>query len=310
MKKRWLINLILLLAVASLVAFLYLKPKTETVEEVRHEISAFKLSEFNGVRVNFPAKSPVSFDLVDGFWRMTAPHDARADKASVQRIISIVAAKTKTKISPAAASGVLTADELDKFGLTNPSIKLSLLRPDATKATFLFGTYNPITEEQYVAHNNAIYLLPVAYSESAATQVIELVDKAPLKPQEKIVGFDFSHLEQWSDVRLRLNLKEGEWKVSAKEAKPSQTELKEWVTFSWIQTAAQSVELYKPDPRKRYPYLTIKMADGHSVRFDKIQESPKLLIARPDEGVIYTYPADEGFTMLNPPINAVEEDDE
>jgi hypothetical protein len=310
MKKRWLVNLVLLLLVASLVAFLYLKPKAEIAEEPRYEISALKLSEFSGVRVDFPAKSQVAFDLVDGFWRMSAPNDVRADKASVLRIISIVAAKTKTKIVPAAPSGEFTADELAKFGVDNPSIKLNLVRPDASKETFLFGTYNPITEEQYVAHHNGVYLLPVAYSEAAATQVVELVDKAPLKPQEKVVGFDFSHLEQWADVRLRLNLKEGEWKVSAKEATPSQTELQEWVTYSWMQTAAESIELYKPDPRKSYPYLTIKMEDGSRVRFNKMQESPKLLIARPDEGIIYTYPSDEGFTMLNPPINKVEEDDE
>ncbi len=308
MQKRWLLNLVLLLVVAGLVAFLYLKPKPVIEEEAKFEISQFKLSEFIGVKVEYPAKSPVVFKQVDGFWRMSAPNDVRADKPSIQRIISIVAAKTKTKISPLAEGGNFSVDELDKFGVSSPLLKLNLIRADETAEVFLFGTYNPITEEQYVHHGDGIYLLPVKYSEYASTQTLELIDKSPLKPQEKVVGFDFSHLEQWEALRLRLSLKDGVWNVSDKNAKPSQTELKEWVTFSWIQTAAQSVDLYKPDLRKQYPHLIIKMADGSKVQFNKLQESPKLIIARPDEGIIYTYPADEGFTMLNPPINAVEEE--
>jgi len=38
------------------------------------------------------------------------------------------------------------------------------------------------------------------------------------------------------------------------------------------------------------------------VHFDKIQESPELLLGRPDEGIIYHFPPDTGFTMLNPPV--------
>jgi hypothetical protein len=45
------------------------------------------------------------------------------------------------------------------------------------------------------------------------------------------------------------------------------------------------------------------MKDGTKVHFDKLQESPELLLGRPDEGLIYHFPADMGFGMLNPPIN-------
>jgi hypothetical protein len=306
MQKRWLLNLVLLCVVAGLVAFLYLKPKTNGDDsEDQYEVSSFKLAEFTGVQIDFPSRSQVLFEKVDGFWRLMAPYKTRADNASVQRILSIIAAKTKTKITPANQQSQFSASELDKFGLSNPAIKLSLIRSDASKEQFLFGTYNPVTDEQYIAHGQSIYLLPINYSEAASTQVIELVDKSPINPQDKIVGFDFSHLEQWEDAKLKLDLVEGNWKVSIKEAKPTQNELNEWLNFSWVQTSAQAVELYTPDLRKQYPYLEIKMADGHKVRFNKIQESPNLLLARPDEGIIYTYPSDEGFTMLNPPINAV-----
>ena len=70
-----------------------------------------------------------------------------------------------------------------------------------------------------------------------------------------------------------------------------------------MKTAAKSVEFYTPDPKAKYPSLEIKLADGSRVHFDKLQESPDLVLARPDEGLIYNFQSDVGFTMLNPPIN-------
>ncbi len=91
--------------------------------------------------------------------------------------------------------------------------------------------------------------------------------------------------------------------VSIKEAKPLQNEMNEWVDYSWVHTLAKSVELYTPDRKAVYPSFEIKLADGSKVHFDKIQESPDLILARPDEGIMYTFPSDSGFVMLNPPIN-------
>lgn len=303
MQKRWLINLILLLVVAALLAFIYLKPKTGAIENNDFEVSAFKLSEFSDIKIDFPAKAPVTFKKVVGFWRMQAPYDARADRASVFRILSIVAAKTKTKISPEAGQTSFSNNELEKYGLVNPSIKLTLARTDGSSESFLFGTFNPITEEQYIAHQNGIYLLPVNYSEAVSTQTIEMVDKAPLKPQDKVVAMDFSHLEQWQDNGLKLTQTKGQWQISIKEAKPDQNEIEEWLTYHWLQNVAESVDLYTPKNQTSYPYVVFTTAAGKKVRFDKLQESPKLLLAKPDEGLVFTFAADAGFAMLNPPIN-------
>ncbi len=294
MKKRWILNLILLIAVAGLVAFLYLRPKQTAVENASFEVSSYKLAEFNQIKVEFPAKAPVLFEKVDGFWRMKAPHQTRADQASVQRILAIVAASSPTKIQ---------ADDLEKFGVHQPSIKLTLFRDQNNTETFLFGTHNPLTDEQYVLHRGNIYLVSNGYGEAAETQIVELIDKSPLKPSEKIAGFDFSHLEQWQDTGLTLDLVNGNWKVSIAKAQPTQNELNEWLDFYWKQAHAKSVDFYTPDRKVTLPSFKVIMSDGTKVRFDKIQESPELILGRPDEGLMYYFPPDEGFVMLNPPIN-------
>ncbi|OIQ91111.1 hypothetical protein GALL_269620 [mine drainage metagenome] len=294
MKKRWILNFLLLCVVAGLVAFLYLRPKHVVQQDATYEISNYKLSDFNAISVEFPAKAAVTFEKVKGYWRLTAPYQTRADQLSVERILSIIAAKTQNKI---------ISTDLEKFGLKNPSIRLKLFRDKNNSEEFLFGTHNPVTEEQYVAYKNAIYLLPNSYAESASTQVIEMIDKSPLKPTEKVIGFDFSHLEQWEESGLNIGMVDGKWHVSIAKAKPQQNDLNEWLDYSWVHAYAKSVELYTPDRKATYPSFEVKLADGSKVHFDKIQESPELLLARPDEGIEYHFDAEGGFNMLNPPIN-------
>lgn len=294
MIKRWLINLGLLLLIAAIVTFLYLRPQPEVEGPRQQEISSLKLADISSVQIEFPARAPVSFEKIDGYWHLTQPYQTRADQPTVQRIMSIVAAASTEKFP---------ADNLEKFGLDQPKLKLKL-----DEHEFLFGTYNPVSSEQYVAHQGAVYLLAPIYSETAATQVVEMIDKKPLKPTEKIAGFDFSHLEQWEDTRLNVDLVDGKWKVSAENAKPEQDEMNEWLDLTWLQSSARLVEPYKPDYKTTYPSFEVKLEGGGKVHFDKMQEAPELMLGRPDEGLIYRYPNDIGFAMLNPPVHIPKEE--
>jgi hypothetical protein len=292
MKNRWILNLVMLALVAGLVAFLYLRPQTNNDASVQFEVTTLKLADFNAIKVEFPTQAPTTFEKVGGFWRMMAPYKARADQISVQRILSIIAAKTKDKFSAA---------DKEKFGLNNPQLRLKLSGLTGTEE-FIFGT---VTDEQYVAYKDSVYLLSGSYAEAAMTQAIEMVDKSPLaQPEaEQIAGFDYAHLEQWEDIALQVDITDGNWKTNAPKAKITQNELNEWLDFSWKQAQAKQVELYTPDRKITYPSFNIKLKDGTKVHFDKIQESPDLLLARPDEGLLYHFANDVGFTMLNPPLN-------
>ncbi len=295
MKKRWLLNLVMLAVAAGLVAFLYLRPKANNDAPSQHEVSNLKLADFTAVKAEFSAKVPTSFEKIDGIWRMTSPYKTRADQMSVQRILAIIAAKSTEKFP---------ATDLAKFGLDKPELKLKL-----TKATgveeFSFGTFNSVTEEQYVGYKDAVYLLSGSYAEAATSQPIELIDKAPLTKNEakQIAGFDFSKLEQWQANALNVDVSDGKWKTNDPKAKITQNELNEWLDFSWKQAQAKQVELYVPDHKTPYPSFDIKLKDGKKVHFDKISEAPDLLLGRPDEGVMYHFSNDVGFTMVNPPLN-------
>ncbi len=289
MKSRWLLNLGLLVIVLGLGAFLYFHPKQEQQAEKSYELCDLKLSSFSNIQIDFPAKASVSFEKKEGFWYIKQPFSARADQIAVQRLMSIVAAKSTSKFP---------ANDLTRFGLDQPKLKLKLDNEE-----FLFGTFNPVTSEQYVAYKGNVYLLSSSYSESAQMQVSEFIDKNPMRPKEEIVGFDFSNLEQWQDVRLNVDLVDGKWKASTEKAKPNQNEMNEWFDAYWRNMSVQEVEQYTPDHKATYPSFEVKLKDGKKVHFDKIQEAPELLLGRPDEGLLYHVANDIGFNLLNPPVN-------
>jgi hypothetical protein len=295
MKKRWILNLIMLAVVAGLVSFLYLRPTAELEDVAKYEVSQLKLAGIKTVKVDFPAKAPTIFEKIDGYWHMKAPYKQRADQISVQRILSVVAAKSENKFP---------VTDLAKYGLDNPLVRLTITNETGPEQ-FLYGTYNTVTDEQYLSYKDSVYLLSAGYSEAASTQPIEMVDKNILAPSEakQVAGFDFSRLEQWEESGLNVDINDGEWKASIAKAKPTQNDLNEWLEFSWKQSPAKSVDTYTPDRHSTYPSLKLKLSNGKTIQFDKMQESPELLLARPDEGLIYHFNNDVGFTMLNPPLN-------
>ncbi|AKR42729.1 DUF4340 domain-containing protein [Methylophilus sp. TWE2] len=295
MKKRWILNLLLLVVVVGIAAFLHLKPQEQALS-ARFEVSNLKMADFEAVKAEFPAKAPTVFEKQDGYWMMRKPYAARADQPSVQRIISIIAATTATR---------LPLQDAAKYGLDQPVLKLTLSGAKGDQV-FTFGTFNPVTEEQYVGFAGQVYLLPGQYGEAASTQPIEMVDKTPLSPAERkqLAGFDLAHLEQWEENALKVELSnEGKWSANDPKAKPTQNDMNEWSDFSWVQAQAVSVEFYTPDRKQSYPSFEVLLRNGKKVHFDKLQESPEYLLARPDEGIIYHFSNDTGFTMVNPPVN-------
>jgi|TARA_B100001105_G_scaffold33316_1_gene23303 hypothetical protein len=297
MKSRWLINIGLLLLV--LITFFYSWTifQKEPVESIRFELSKFKLSDFNELKIDFPSRISTHFKIVDNHWRMLSPHKARAEELYVYRILSILATSSLEKLS---------SDDLSKYGLDQPNLKITFLGNNL-KEVFLFGTYNPINEDQYVLYKDNVFLISGGFSETAAFMPTELIEKNPIAKSEKIKSFNFSRLEQWQDSRLKLNNINNAWNVEGKNLLITQSDVNEWYEMTWKNIPAKSVKPYKMDERIGYKSFDIVLKDNKKLTFYKIEESPELLLFRKDEGLLYHFPSDLGFTMLNPHVQQKEE---
>ena len=297
MKSRWLINIGLLLLV--LITFFYSWTifQKEPVESIRFELSKFKLSDFNELKIDFPSRISTHFKIVDNHWRMLSPHKARAEELYVYRILSILATSSLEKLS---------SDDLSKYGLDQPNLKITFLGNNL-KEVFLFGTYNPINEDQYVLYKDNVFLISGGFSETAAFMSTELIEKNPIAKYEKIKSFNFSRLEQWQDSRLKLNNINNAWNVEGKNLLITQSDVNEWYEMTWKNIPAKSVKPYKMDERIGYKSFDIVLKNNKKLTFYRIEESPELLLFRKDEGLLYHFPSDLGFTMLNPHVQQKEE---
>ncbi|MEY4920751.1 MAG: hypothetical protein RLZZ564_279 [Pseudomonadota bacterium] len=290
MKNKWLINIILLVMVLSISLFLFLKP-TKIKQTKQFSISTFNLSDFDSIKIDFPSRASVILKKSSESWDMIEPVKGRADQFSVQKIISIVATSSSEK---------LPSNDLAKYGLDKPTMKLKLAHK-GQEEEFIFGTYNSVTEDQYLLYKENVYLISGSYSEAAATQPIELLDKLPLTKSEEIKYFDFSRLEQWQSKRLKVTRNNNEW--SANEGSQfKQNEMAEWFDMTWVKNPAKSVEKSSIDLRVPYKSFDIHTIDGKKITFLRLQESPETKLYRVDEGLLYNFGSDIGFTMMNPPI--------
>ncbi len=289
MKSRWLVNFVLLLLVAGIAAFLYLRPKpVDPSAQQVYTVSRLDPNSFTHVSISLPGKAAVELEKKQGRWFMTQPYQARADLAMVGRVLSLAVATTKEKLPLADPA---------RFGLDKPMLKVRIDNEE-----FSFGMYHPVTGDQFVSYKDAVYVLPTVYADGASTQPLELLDKRVLNDEElQIAGFDFSKLEQWEPTGLTLDRQaDGKWKVQPEKGKYNQNEINDWYATNWQNVVANSVEPYKSD-RQPHPYFTLKLKSGKTLRIDKIQESPELLLAREDLNILYHLPQDAGFSMLNPP---------
>ena len=276
--------------VLSISLFLFLKP-AKIKQTKQFSISTFNLSDFDSIKIDFPSRASVIFKKSTESWDMIEPVKGRADQFSVQKIISIVATSSSEK---------LPSNDLAKYGLDKPTMKLKLIHK-GQEEEFIFGTYNSVTEDQYLLYKENVYLISGSYSEAAATQPIELIDKLPLTKSEEIKYFDFSRLEQWQSKRLKVTRNNNEW--SANEGSQfKQNEMAEWFDMTWVKNPAKSVEKSSIDLRIPYKSFDIHTIDGKKITFLRLQESPETKLYRVDEGLLYNFGSDIGFTMMNPPI--------
>ena len=300
MTNKWVTNLILLIALvgASIVAFQSLKEEPEVVKGI--EVTNFKLSDFDEIELNFPSKAKVHFKIIENHWKILSPVKGRANERYIYQLLSILASKSPEK---------LKSDDLEKYGLDQPQLKLTFLNKEKVlKEEFVFGTYNAISENQYIKYKDDVFIVNGLFSETASYVPIEFIDKRPIAPYETIQGFNLSRLEQWQKNQLKLVKKNGKWIAKGTDVKTTQEDILEWLSVSWDGLQALSLESFKMDSRLGYKSFDVILDDNKKVTFYKIQESPQLHLYRKDEGLLYRFPGDLGFTMLNPHVEVVEKE--
>lgn len=267
MNYHAILNRIMLVTVIGLGLFLFFNPSLEDVET--YALSSLSADAAERIEI-WHQEDVMTLERVENRWYLTAPFHARADETKIEKILEILSSKSHHR---------LPLSDLGDFGLDKPNIQLQI-----NHEKFSFGGLTPITNEQYVAVEDSIYLLPPRYSVMLPSQSVKIVSTSLLAETEIPVGLELRDLSIDS---------------SESESLLSQGEAGSWVRL-W-QTASATHIYFSADELvgEVQKEIRIILQNGQHVDFKAQQNETELILLRVDEGIGYLFPKELGEQLLN-----------
>ena len=274
MSGAWLRNAVLLAAVVALAAFIHFKPAKDAA--VEHPLSALKPAESRFIRIERAGARPIALDRKQDSWIITMPFAARADDFRVRQLLEILEAR---------AANRLAAADLARFELVRPAVQVTV-----DGQSFGFGMVNPVTREQYVLTDGAVYAVSPRYGAALPAGAAEFASR---------------QLFGTGEIPVRIGLKaftveqrDGKWRQTPAASDLSQDDFVRWVD-DWRRAAALRVE---PHVKKQpLAEIRVQLKGGAELALGLLAREPELVLARPDEKLQYHFRADAAKRLLSPP---------
>jgi hypothetical protein len=280
MLRGWIINLLLVIAVAALALYAIYRPDKD--EGAQHKLTGLPASAVKRIVIEPNGQSAIELVRRTEGWVLVKPIEARADRTQVDRILELLSAQSREK---------LDATDLARFDLDAPALKVSF-----DEHMIAFGTTNPLSQEQYVRSGDNVYLLGSHYLTLVPREPTRLLTHALFRDSEKPVAFQLE--------AFRVERDKGNWRLSPEPAgeKLSQDELNRWaddwrLASSLITQAAPATADGKP--------IQVSLSDGRKLTLRIVQREPELVLLRPDEKLQFHFSSEVAQRMLNPPVTEV-----
>ena len=269
MQRRWLINLLLLLAVAGLALFMWWQPGL--TPDPSQRLTTIDLDSILTIRIERPNQKPVVLKKDDRGWRLHAPISARGNPENINRVLQIAAAPARP-----VANG--QGWKASRYGLARPRARLWF-----NDRELRFGTIHPLNNLLYVGVGNRVALIGLHHFHVIASPLTALASPHLLDRGLRPVAFQFP--------RQRLILRRGRWRWQppAKSAGPARAAQ---LQRGWQTARALSVKPYSGKPAIDRLMVTAVDANGRQTRlkFEVISYQPVFILHRRDEGLEYRFP--------------------
>ncbi|HWA14416.1 MAG TPA: DUF4340 domain-containing protein [Burkholderiales bacterium] len=284
MKAKVILNLVLVLAVTAVALFAILKPQQQKADPGIRLLDMTR-DQVSRIAIERKGAPAVRLEKQGDGWHVTAPFTARADRNQVDRILDLTGAVAKQK---------LPRGDLGRFDLDPPQLRVTL--DDRAVA---FGRINEVTNEQYAATADAVYLLAPFYGYGIPDEGGKLASRKLLGDDEHPVAFDFGGYRVERDDKGRWS----EGGASAAQAKVpvSQDEFNRWAD-EWRVTHALAVEPYKGGAGKQR--IAVKFRNGKSVNLLAGTTPAGFTLLRTDQNMLYRFGAEVGRRLMDPHVAA------
>ena len=276
MKRGWIVNVLLLVGVIGLVTYAWHQGKQP--KEPSYKLSALSAVAVKKIEIAPRDGAGYTLEKRGEVWFLTSPLEARADQTQVQRVLDLLSASSKEK---------LAATDLKRFDLDPPVLKITV-----DGQTFSFGTTNPLTQEQYLATVDSVYMVSAYYLSLIPGQPDRMLTHSLFNQNEKPMGFAFKD--------FRVEQKEGKWTVLpevGEAERPSQDDLNRWAD-DWRYASSLLTQPWSGNPAPET--VQVKLADGKSIVFLVARREPELILARPDEKLQFQFSGEMSRHLLQP----------
>ena len=278
MKRSLLINLLLALLVGGLALWMTLQPGRKSSDPAQ-PLSVLKRDDVDRIRIQREGLPEFLLERRGRQWMQTQPFRARTDGSQAGRLLDLVAATSSRR---------LPATDLERFELVRPFARVTL-----GDQVFAFGAVNPLTNEQYLLTNGSVHLVSPAIgfglptrSDALASHMLLAEDEIPVSLRVGAIGIETR------DGRLLLQPEPPEAR------RPSQDDLRDWLE-QW--RYASSMSTAPAESSLEGEPVRVGLKDGRMLEFVVVRRTPQLVLARRDEHLLYTFPAEQATRLLSPP---------
>ncbi len=270
------LNLIMLVTVVCLGIFLYLKPQFQFGADDEYRISIRTPETVQSIRFLRHDRETV-LRRVAGIWRLVEPLSARADEAVVGKMLNVLSANSRQRFP---------LRDVESFGLDHPNLALYI-----DDDYFAFGGIAPVTNEQYLAINEEVYLVSPRYAIWMPVDLTDMISRKLLGDNEIPVQFDIGDLS--------VQHQAGDWRVvSQSGGRPTDEMLARWVN-KWRYNQAAELLLDSHDEPEDQAII-IRLLDDNEIVLKAVNTDSGTVFYRAGERVGYFFPVQSARHLLNP----------
>lgn len=279
MNKRLLLNLLMLITVAALIAITFYKPGIETPEQ-NAPLTTLDSQQIGQIRITSRDHS-LELERRDDAWWVTGEFPVPADQHQVDTLLRLASLEPERSY-PAA--------ELDP-GQLHLEPAMASVHLDATELKF--GATEPLGNLRYVQVRDRISLISDDYQNLLQGSRAQFASRKLLPEGADIVGISLPN--------LKLSRPEaGTWLIEPEPERISADAAPKLVE-AWATASALWVRNYQP--AEHGTPVSIDLADGQHLEFELRQDDRETVLARPDIGLEYNlagYSAKTLFELEQP----------
>ena len=273
--RRWIINYVLIVLIVIL-TYVGNRYGVTTGYQPQQRISTLKPADIQTIGIQ-TADASLSLRRDAQGWLIEAPIRWPANSVNIERLLSIVNSETDSR---------LPADEINlaTLGLQFPEAVLTF-----NDTQLLFGATNNIGERRYVMIGSTVFLLPDIHLLFFSQGLTGIADRRLLPRRYRLSKLKLSEFEISRDAN-------DSWQVINADGF-GQDQIARLVE-NWQDLEASKIKPFDTDAMPRQK-LQASGADGSRHEFFVMSIDPEIIIANPQIGLQYHFPADLYYQLIS-----------